>query len=457
MATQGDDREMGAACGPACPIAGARPEILLFLISLILLTISLDTPRFHGDHEPKVAETAARMLSSGEWIVPYYDNAIRLEKPPLAYWAVAASYAVTGRVDEFGARLPCAAMGVVAILLAYLLGRRLYGRTGGLVFGVALASAQFFMLFMRQAATDEYLAFFVFLSFYLFYLFYESGKRAPLLGFYAALALAALSKGPVALAIVPPPIILFVILTKRTRLFRNAWHIAGIAMFLVLSLAWPAAVALKMPNALSVWWSESFSRLGNAKHEHGRPFYYYLRLLPALAWPWVAFVIAGVVSFRKWCAPEKVASHLYLLLWLAWGFVFFSCIPEKKTPYLLPLAPAGALLPAGYLLYVMNRNPVGDLLRMLLAINGVFYIVAGVVVAALIPPVIPMRHAPFQLGDAAWFGAVGTLVAGVGCGTWLLVAALRRKYLSSITAICVCSFLTILLGVFVFLPYAILD
>jgi drug/metabolite transporter (DMT)-like permease len=93
-------------------------------------------------------------------------------------------------------------------------------------------------------------------------------------------------------------------------------------------------------------------------------------------------------------------------------------------------------------------------LRTLLAINGVFYIVAGVVVAALMPPVIPMRHAPFQLGDAAWFGAAGTLVAGVGCGTWLLVAALRRKYLSSIAAICVCSFLTILLGVFVFLPYA---
>jgi len=54
-------------------------------------------------------------------------------------------------------------------------------------------------------------------------------------------------------------------------------------------------------------------------------------------------------------------------------------------------------------------------------------------------------------------GGGGPVGAGVGCGTWLLVAALRRKYLSSIAAICVCSFLTILLGVLVFLPYATLD
>src|SRR5438046_7282672 len=54
--------------------------------------------------EPRFAEASREMLERGDYIVPYFNNQFRFDKPPLTYWCQAASFRVLGE-DDFAARL----------------------------------------------------------------------------------------------------------------------------------------------------------------------------------------------------------------------------------------------------------------------------------------------------------------------------------------------------------------
>ena len=71
------------------------------------------------NHECYVATAAREMLQSGDWIMPTFNGELRLEKTPLSYWLVAGLGWITGRTDEFTARLPSA---VFAVLTAAVMG-----------------------------------------------------------------------------------------------------------------------------------------------------------------------------------------------------------------------------------------------------------------------------------------------------------------------------------------------
>ena len=71
-----------------------------------------------------------------------YGDDLWFEKPPLAFWLMAASSSVLG-LTEFAMRLPSALFGIAAIVLQYFAGRRLGGRTAGLLAAVLLLGAPF--------------------------------------------------------------------------------------------------------------------------------------------------------------------------------------------------------------------------------------------------------------------------------------------------------------------------
>lgn len=252
-----------------------------------------------------MALTAHEVVAHGHWLVPYFEGKPRLEKPPIPYWAVAISFLATGSESNFTTRLPPALLGLGAVIIAYFFGRKAFDRIGGLVFASCLAGMPFFMLYMRRAAPDEYLAFFVMLSLYFFYIFTDTGKRAPLIAFYAALAAAAMSKGPVALALVIPPAVIYLLLTRKAALLKNKWHVAGALLLLLIALPWPLAVAMIEPEAFSTWLEEGLLRYGSALNTHDRPLLYYMKYLPVLALPWAPFLVAGAAAFRRWCPPRR--------------------------------------------------------------------------------------------------------------------------------------------------------
>src|SRR5207244_2038470 len=92
---------------------GANYAILFFGCTLFHVLGTWTIPLIDRD-EPRFAEASREMIERGDYIVPHFNNQLRLDKPPLAYWAQVASYRIFGE-NDFAARFPSA---VAAALIA---------------------------------------------------------------------------------------------------------------------------------------------------------------------------------------------------------------------------------------------------------------------------------------------------------------------------------------------------
>src|SRR5437899_4300554 len=76
--------------------------------------------------EPRFAEASRDMIERADYVVPYFNNQLRLDKPPLAYWAQVASYRIFGE-NDFAARFPSGVAAALTALVIFTWGSRLSG------------------------------------------------------------------------------------------------------------------------------------------------------------------------------------------------------------------------------------------------------------------------------------------------------------------------------------------
>src|SRR4030095_6865334 len=57
--------------------------------------------------EPRFAEASRALIQRSDYIVPSFNNQLRLDNPPFTYWAQVASYRIFGE-NDFAARFPSA-------------------------------------------------------------------------------------------------------------------------------------------------------------------------------------------------------------------------------------------------------------------------------------------------------------------------------------------------------------
>src|SRR5215472_7287530 len=102
---------------------------LVVLVWAIVYLGSLFQPALLDDADTVHAEAAREMATvDHDWVTLHINGGFRyLEKAPLMYWVVAASFKSFG-VHDWSARLPIA-LGVLALLLVtYRLGRRVFNQ-----------------------------------------------------------------------------------------------------------------------------------------------------------------------------------------------------------------------------------------------------------------------------------------------------------------------------------------
>src|SRR5262249_36485559 len=94
----------------------------------------------------------------------------------------------------------------------------------------------------------------------------------------------------------------------------------------------------------------------DAGHKH--PFYYFLPNLFLGMVPWSFFFPPLIVFLyrqrRGWAEKE----YLYLLVWIATVFLFYSVAKSKRSVYILPLYPAVALLVGAWWQELRNGTAV---------------------------------------------------------------------------------------------------
>ena len=335
--------------GAAAEPSACRPVSLLILLALpaVLLYPCLGFHLFEPD-ESRYAEVPREMLARGDLVVPYLEGEPYLEKPPLFYWLVAGAYRAFG-VSAASARLVPALAVHGCVLLAYLFGRRLVGERAAFWGALGLGLAPGFLSMGRLLILDGLLTFFVTLSVFAAYEAVRGGglRWAWWLLAAAACGLGVLTKGPVALALLAPPLWLSRRLTGPHPRLPSGSVVVFLAVVLAVALPWYAAVCVRAPEfAYTFLWEHNVLRfLTPFAHERGIWFYgpvLLAGLLPAtlLAVPCLRFLLSS--------DPDVAACRTpglgFLVLTGGWCVLFFTLSACKLPTYVLPAFPPLALV-----------------------------------------------------------------------------------------------------------------
>ncbi len=385
------------------------------------------------------------MIERADYVVPYFNNQLRLDKPPLAYWAQVASYHIFGE-NDFAARFPSAIAAALIALSIFAWGSRIGGDKLGwwaaIIFTLSLQT----FLHAKAAVADMWLVLFMTLANWSGYELIRDGltnsSKRPTpnverptpnsegihhtsnikhqtslwwLLFYISLGLGFLAKGPIAWTplLTIGTIILY---SQDWQPVRRLKFVRGILLAL-------AVVALWGIPALIQTHGEFFS-IGIGRHVIGRSFStmeghgansvgMYLLLLPF-------YLVTVFVSFFPWSIKlpwlvrklwreQKVGVHdpgysrnlvdAYLLTGIGIIFIIFTLISTKLPHYTLPAFPLLALLLARHWQGAAVSSPPPPAANHcpLFSTIGLATAFVWIVIALMVPPIVARFFPAYQL------------------------------------------------------------
>jgi len=346
--------------------ARSRAYVLLIVVVWAAIYISsLFQPALLDDADSVHAEAAREMLVRHDWVTLHIDGIRYLEKAPLLYWGMAASFQAFG-VSEWSARLPLA-LGVLALLLVtYRLGRRVFGPEGGLYSALALGACFGIYIYTRFQIPDVLVALWLTLGFDFFLQGQEESppSRLACWGLAAATALNVLTKGLIGLVFPGAIILFYLLLTGKLRHLGRMRLVSSTLVFLAVAAPWHILAALRNPTQGQVrgflWFyfvNEHFLRYLNERvpRDYGTvPLVVFWALLLLWLAPWSAFLpqaVRAVPVRLRVLRSSLSARDRANVLFLAWALVimvFFS-FSTRQEYYNLPALPAIALLVGGWM------------------------------------------------------------------------------------------------------------
>lgn len=335
--------------------SSSRSWLLLFVVAACLFFIGLGRLPLLEPDEGRNAEVAREMLTTHDWITPHYDGLPYLDKPSFLFWMVAGSFRCFG-VSEWTARIPSALLALGTVLLAGLMGKKMFGGRAGLRAGIILATSPLVFVFARLVIFDMPLTFLVSLALFFFWLGSRQDDRKLWMDVaaFAAMGAATLTKGPLGFLLPLITLAVYHALSRQFRSLRRVHWAAGWGVFLAITLPWFIEVCLHNPGfARYALWQESLVRFTTGGHLHRSqgPFYY-IPVYFGGFFPWSLFLLFIAANrLKKWRAlGEKThRSELFLLSWAAVIFVFFTISHSKLPGYFLPaLIPLSLLAAAAW-------------------------------------------------------------------------------------------------------------
>lgn len=334
--------------GRTDPAARARSvAVLVAVVSIVLfllaaLPMALWQITSHPD-EARYTIAAARMMATGEYILPYAAwGELRLLKPPLTYYHVVAGFALFGQT-AFGAKVVWLVSAGAIFWLTWALARALgAARIGAAVAVVALAGN---LLFLRGALThnpDIPMVLGLTLALLGTVKLLE-GRPAPVWAVYAlwlGLAWAFLAKG--LLAVVLAVLAVGARYLAGARGISSRHEIAAICLGLIGGLWWHVVVAFREPQVLmaqffgdQVTGKTGFDPLQVLGGLGYNAFFLIIGFLP---------VLLAAIPFRLRGLGRPDPAIAFLLVWIAVIVLLFAFSTALYERYMLPALPAAAAL-----------------------------------------------------------------------------------------------------------------
>ena len=420
---------------------GVRNYALLFFGCVLFhLAGTWSLPLIDRD-EPRFAEASREMIERGDYIVPYFNNHVRFDKPPLAYWTQVTSYKVFGE-NDFAARFPSAIAAALTALSIFAWGSRLrsprrpsasearidgarIGWWAAIIFTLSLQT----FLHAKAAVADMWLVLFVTLAHWSGYELVQRRTlnaqrstlnqgaaisrppwaiwKSPFLVFYLSLALGFLAKGPIAWTPMAT-VAVVIIYTRDWELLGRFRFVRGILLTLIVVALWGVPALIQTHG--------EFLTIGIGRHVIGRsfgameghganslgayllllPFYFVTVFASFFPWsiklPWLMRKLwrkqeAGVTDPR-YSGRDKIDN--YLLAGAGIIFIIFSLIKTKLPHYTLPALPLLSLLLARR--WIDNEMPIAFFKR-----SGVTFAIVWLAIALCIAPFAARFFPAWQL------------------------------------------------------------
>jgi 4-amino-4-deoxy-L-arabinose transferase-like glycosyltransferase len=345
------------------------------------------------------AQIARNMLASGDWVTARLNGVAYLEKSPLLYWTMAATYRVFG-VHDWAARLPLALAVVLLCWVTYRFGCWAFNVEGGLYAGLALATSVGLFLFTRILIPDAMLTLAITGGIWAWLQLLEpeaasAFRWSVVLG--ACLGIGLLLKGLIAIVFPLATGIAYMAITRQM-FSADAWrrlHLGTVAaVALVIATPWHVLATLRNPPYLA------FSMHSGPGEYHGFFWFYfinehvlrYLNLryprdyntvprlwfwLLNLVWifPWSVYLLGSTtLSFQRNSRADR--ARLMVLCWISTVMLFFT-LSTTQEYYSMPIYPALALLVGAVLSSGSRWVPIGT--RTLLAFFAVLSIALSTV------------------------------------------------------------------------------
>jgi 4-amino-4-deoxy-L-arabinose transferase-like glycosyltransferase len=326
----------------------------LFLAVVVLFFWQLGRGSLVGD-EAIYAAVAQSIVHSGSWVTLHLNGAPWYEKPPLAIWMTAIFFKVFG-VTAFAARLEAALGAIGSVVMVYLIGRRVFDRSAGLLAAGILALTAPILFTARFGNLDALLCFWIYLALY-------GALRAlhrPRWWLVAGIACggAIMTKG--AAGLFAPLIILGVCLAAPPKLGRTALkNIAGgVLLALVVVLPWHLAELIAHGESFlgSYIGYHVLDRTTRPLEGHTGGLFFYLGVLIKTYEPWILLVVPALVYLLRSRRLSRLQRAVTLVP-IGLVTIITAIMKTKQDWYFLPAYPALALLLAVFILAVVRRYP----------------------------------------------------------------------------------------------------
>jgi 4-amino-4-deoxy-L-arabinose transferase-like glycosyltransferase len=312
------------------------------------------------------AQIARNMLTSSDWVTARLDGVVYLEKAPLVYWAIAASYEILGAHD-WVARIPIALSAIALCWLTMAFGAWAFGRRAGFYAGLCMATCIGLFLFTRILIPDVMLTFTVALGMWAFLRSLDEEEPHPRFWAFvlaANLGLGLLLKSLIGVLFPLAAGLIYLGVTRQifsAKAWRRLHPFSGLLIILLIAVPWHILATLRNPPYFAFtlhsgpgqyhgffWFffiNEQLLRFLNLRYPRDystvpRLYFWLLHLVWLFPWS-VYFPAVARLSYKP--VDRAGRTRLLALCWAGFVLIFFTFSTTQEY-YSMPCYPALALL-----------------------------------------------------------------------------------------------------------------
>ena len=392
----------------------AQPAVIFIYLSIVLFSF-LHKPDIYILDEVRNAQSAREMWQSGNYVVPYFNNELRVQKPPLHYYAMSAAYSIFGS-NSFSARFFSAICGLLTVLLVFVAVQKNAGRSYALAASWALALSTHFIFEFRLSVPDPYLILFNSLCIFSLFEYLQTSKSKYLFLAAFAAALSVLAKGPVGVALPGLTALIYSLTKKNFSIWFRYQSLLAALLFFVIAVPWFVLVHNATGGAFTkqFFLEQNVDRFKAPMEGHGGLFIVT-----------IAFAFAGLLPGILWALKLKQYKKIfqendllrYCMIAVSAFLIFYSVAGTKLPNYAMPCYPFAAVI-IGYFFVKWYESPHRN--------KSIFLWIAALYLLLAIAGIIVLQK-DMLVKHLSWLGTLLLVLPAASIMAWLYAKNIHKS------------------------------